>query len=397
MDLLRRKRQSSAQSLQGLALDSPALTPTATASSSSPAGSSSPASSIHENSHRNSSSGFFTTVKRSLSRASLPHTNTPADSPGSPGGGALHKQTGSLSSFDTMQRRTSVASDGHRRLSRAYSLSLSARSVASSSSTTTIGIDWRTAIDWRTQIVEAHCAIEPDPQVLRGKPSYLLITQDYIVKMKSRTEALAAFPQIAEGNGRPNHHSLVPPPDPVLVVPVHLMVSVFLAESSRPSFGIDLWWRSSSCRAAYCSAQLFFSFPKERSDMMATMVTQLKAKNIEFPEASLVPLEVEAQIMHILEQEEPDFTTCKPEIFPVVKRTTVKEDAHTSTKLDKARKAQQDGCSWYLAVGRNLCYMAEAGPGLPIKVKYQALGLVTLDAFRAHWTFHEERFVMSFR
>lgn len=388
MDLLRRKRQSSAHSLHGLALDSP------TASSSSPAGSSSPASSVHENTHRPNGNGFFTTVKRSLSRASmssatLSNTNMPAGSPGSPSRRVLHKQNGSFSSFDSMQRRTSVTSDGHRRLSRAYSLTLSSRSVASSST----GIDWKTAIDWRTQIVEAHCAVEPDPQVLRSKPSYLIITQDYIVKMKSRTEALAAFPQIGEVNGRQNN-SLVPPPDPVLVVPVHMMVSVFLAESSRPSFGIEVWWRSSSCRAAYCSTQIFFSFPKERSDMMATMVTQLKAKNIEFPEASLVPLEVEAQIMHIFEQEEPDFKTRKPEIFPVVQRTTVKEDIHAN-KLDKARKTQ-DGCSWYLAVGRNLCYLAEAGSGLPIDVKYQTFGIVTLDAFRANWTFHEERFVMSF-
>lgn len=307
----------------------------------------------------------------------------------SPGRRVLHKHTGSFSSFDSMQRRTSLTSDGHRRLSRAYSLSLSSRSASSST-----GIDWKTAIDWRTQVVEAHCAIEPDPQVLRSKPSYLIVTQDYIVKMKTRAEALAAFPQIGSVNARQNS-SLVPPPDPVLVVPVHMMVSVFLAESSRPSFGIEVWWRSSSCRAAYCSSQLFFALPKERSDMMATMVAQLKAKNIEFPEASLVPLEVEAQIMHVFQQEEPDFKTCKPEIFPVVRRTSVKEDVQNN-KLDKVRKSQ-DGCSWYLAVGRNLCYLAEAGPGLPVDVKYQALGLVTLDAFRANWTFHEERFVMSFR
>lgn len=387
MDLLRRKRQSSAQSLQGLAVDSP--------SSSSPTGSS-PASSIHET--RNG--GFFTSVKRSLSKASMTPRWDSADpptaptapttaTPTSPGRRVLHKQTGSFSSFDSMQRRTSVTSDAHRRLSRAYSLSLSSRSLASST-----GIDWKTAIDWRSQVVEAHCAIEPDPQALRSKPSYLVVTQDYIAKMKTRAEALAAFPQIGSAHERQNS-SLLPLPEPVLVVPVHMIVSVFLAESSRPSFGIEVWWRSSSCRAAYCSTQLFFNLPQERSDMMATIVTQLKAKNIEFPEASLVPLEVEAQIMRIFEQQEPEFKTCKPEIFPVVRRTPVKEDVHTN-KLDKVRKTQ-DTCSWYLAVGRNLCYLAEAGPGLPIDVRYQTFGLVTLDAFRADWSFHEERFVMSFR
>lgn len=381
MDLLRRKRQSSAQSLQGLAADSP--------TSSSAAGSS-PASSVYEN--RNG--GFFTSVKRSLSRASTspPLGNSDssmAGTPGSPGRRVLHKHTGSLPSFDGVQSRSSVTSEGYRRLSRAYSLSLSSsRSFISGA-----GIDWKTAIDWKTQLVEAHCALEADPQALRGKSSYLIVTQDYIVKMRSRAEAVAAFPQIGSMNRR-EMNSIISP-DPVLVIPVHMLVSVFLAESSRPSFGIEIWWRSSSCRASYCSTQLYFGLPRDRSEMMATMVTQLKAKNLEFPEASLVPLEVEAQIMKIFAEEEPGFKTCKPEIFPVVRRMPVREDAH-SNKLDKARRAQ-DGSSWYLAVGRNLCYLAEAGPGLPVDVKYQTWGLVTLDAFRANWAFHEERFVLSFR
>lgn len=388
MDLLKWKRQSSVQSLQALALDSP--------SSSSPA-ESSPASSIHELSYR--SSGFFTSVKRSLSRASTsPHTgftdpSAPSNS-GSPGRKVLHKQTSSFSSFDNNMRRreSSATSEGrHRRLSRAYSLSLS------SSRLPTTGIDFKTAIDWKAQQVVAHFALEADPQVLRSKPSYLVVSSDYIVKMRSRAEALAAFPQIGSGSGRDNNGStaavVVPAPEPLHVIPVHMIVSVFMAESSRPSFGIEIWWRSATCRAAYSSTQAYFGLPQERSEMMATIVTQLKAKSVEFPEASLVPLEVEAQIVNIFAKEEPGFKTCKPEIFPVVRRTSVREDVHSK---DKAKKSQ-DGSSWYLALGRNSCYLAEVDPGLPVDVKYQTFGLVTLDGFRANWTFHEERFVLSFR
>lgn len=379
MDLLKWKRQSSAPSLPGLALDSPGTT------NSSPAGSS-PASSIHENKNGN----FFTTVKRSLSRASTAPLLELEDAPtlGSPGRKVLHKQRGSFSSFDSMQRRSSITSSGASRISRTYSMSFS------SSRSSTIGIDWKTAIDWKTQQVEAHCALEADPQVLRSKPTYLVVTQDYIVKMKTKNEALTTFPQISSGTGKENT-SLVPPPEPMLVIPVHMVVSVFLAESSRPSFGIEIWWRSSSARAAYNSTQIFFCLPKERSDHMAKISQQLKAKNQEFPEASLVPLEVEAQIVKIFADEEPGFKTCKPEIFPVVRRTSVRDDAHSS-KLDKTRKVQ-DGSSWYLAVGRNLCYLVEAGPGSPLDVRYQSFGLVNLEVFRANWTIHEERFVVSFR
>lgn len=381
MDLLKWKRQSSAPSLPGLALDSPTTT------NSSPAGSS-PASSIHEN---NRNSNFFTTVKRSLSRASTAPRVELEDAPtlGSPGRKVLHKQRGSFSSFDSMQRRSSITSSGASRISRTYSMSFS------SSRSSTVGIDWKTAIDWKTQHVEAHCALEADPQVLRSKPTYLVVTQDYIVKMKTKNEALTTFPQISSGQGGKESTSLVPPPEPMLVIPVHMVVSVFLAESSRPSFGIEIWWRSSSARAAYNSTQIFFCLPRERSDHMARISQQLKAKNQEFPEASLVPLEVEAQIFKIFAEEEPGFKTCKPEIFPVVRRSSVKDDAHSS-KLDKARKVQ-DGSSWYLAVGRNLCYLVEAGPGSPLDVRYQSFGLVNLEVFRANWTIHEERFVLSFR
>lgn len=382
MDRKKWKRQSSVLSLHALSLDEN--------TSASPVASS-PASSIHES--RNS--GIFSSLKRSLSRASMSpsKSSTPTDpstSPATPARRVLYKSSGSFSSFDNVHRRSSAASETlrSRRQSRTLSLSLS------SSRLPTSGIDFRTAIDWKTQRVEAHCGLEADPQVLRGKPSYLLVTPDYIVKMRSRTEALAAFPQIGSVSGRNDAGSgMLPTPEPLLVIPVHMIVSVFMAESSRPSFGIDIWWKSPTCRAAYCCTQAYFVMPDDRSEMMRTIGVQIKAKSIEFPEATLVPLEVEARIMDIFAGEEPEFKTCKPDIFPVVRRSSVREDVSSK---EKARKLH-DGASWYLALGRNSCYLAEVAPGLPVEVKYQMFGLVTLESFRADWAFHEERFVLSFR
>lgn len=318
----------------------------------------------------------------------------------------------------SITRGSSVSSSGKRRLSRAYSLTLGSSSSLSSSSAGNVGgvssyssftsrltipsssggIDFKTAINWRAQHVEAHCAVEADAAAaLRSNKTaaYLVVTSDYIVKMKSRADAVAAFPQI--GTGKDPIASITP--DPILVVPVHMLVSVFLAESARPSFGLDIWWRSPAARAAYCSTQAFFPLPADRARMMSAIVAQLKAKNAEFPEASLVPLEVEAQLVQVFAKEEPGFQgfgNCKPEIFPVVRRSSVREDVHAKEHRVRNR-VLAEGCSWYLALGRNKCYLAEVAPGQPVEIKYQMFGLVTLDTFRANWTFHEERFVLSFR
>jgi hypothetical protein len=102
---------------------------------------------------------------------------------------------------------------------------------------------------------------------------------------------------------------------------------------------------------------------------------------------------VEARIIDIFSREEPGFKTCKPEVFPIVRRTTVREDVLTKEKTRKS----QEGASWYLALGRNACYLVEVTQGMPIEVTYQTFGLVTLESFWANWTVHEERFLLSFR
>lgn len=245
--------------------------------------------------------------------------------------------------------------------------------------------------------MEGYGPLAADPQLLRGKPTFMVATQDYIVKMKSKSDAMSAFPQMASAVST---DSFGPVPEPILAIPAHLIVSVFQAESSRPQFGIEIWWKSPFPNIAFCSAQFFFAFPRERDVHMATIHRLAKAKSNEFKDISLVPFEVEARIRKVFAQEEPNYQSCKLEIFPVIRRATVNEDG-SSKSSDKGKKGP-DAASWYLAVGRNLCYFFEVAKGSElagqdIELRYQTFGLVALESFRANWSFHEERIVLFFR
>lgn len=287
-----------------------------------------------------------------------------------------------VSTFELPHRRSSSVSEDHGRISRA---------------STTVSGSSSNSIDWRAQNLEGYGPLAADPQLLRGKPTFMVATQDYIVKMKSKSDAMIAFPQITSTAGT---ESFAPVPEPILAIPAHLIVSVFQAESSRPQFGIEVWWKAPFPNIAFCSAQFFFAFPRERDVHMATFHRLVKAKSNEFKDISLVPFEVEARIRKVFAQEEPGYQSCKLEIFPVIRRAIVNEDGGSKSS-DKGKKGP-DAASWYLAVGRNLCYFFEVAKGLElagqeIDLRYQTFGLLALESFRANWSFHEERVVLFFR
>lgn len=377
MDFLRRRRQNSSQSLQGMsAMDSPV---------SSTAGSS-PASSVYE--FKSESFGFIPkALRRSSSRASTIQQPLLDEKGEAPSPRVLQKSRGSFSSFESMKRRSSMLSTTSEKFPRATRrASTFAMTLGAPSATT--------CIDWKTQQVEAHGALEADPQAIRGKPAYVVVTQDYVVKMRSMADAVATFPQI--GNTLAGD-CLGTNPEPLLVVPIHTIISVFHAESYRPQFGLEIFWKSEHPKVTFSNVQLFYGLPRERRDVQAKIVQQIKAKNSHRQATPVVPLEVEARILQVFASAEPDYQSCKPEIFPVVRRACARDDGNLKS-VDKAKKAQ-DGCSWYLVVGRNLCYFVEVGrsSGPGIDLRCQAFGLVTLESLLADWTHHEERFVLQFR
>jgi len=284
----------------------------------------------------------------------------------------------------TQSRRSSAGSDGFGRISRA--------------STTLSGSSSVNSVDWKSQPVETHAPLEADPQLLRTKPpGYLVVTTDYIIILRCKADALAAFPQLASG-----HTKKVPAnPEPVQVIPIHLIVAVFHAESCRPSFGVEVWWRASYPAIAFANVQLFFNLPMERRDQMRSILEMVRNKNREFPDGSRVAFEVEECCLRICRTEEPQYPSSRPEIFPVACRGLSTRQP-SSWAADGLSKKATDGASFYLVIGVNLCFLVEVAKAsvvqeAPLKFDYQRFGLVTLESFRGEWLPHEERFVLRFR
>ncbi|CAK7207935.1 hypothetical protein SEUCBS139899_010750 [Sporothrix eucalyptigena] len=300
------------------------------------------------------------------------------------------------SSHDLNSRRGSTSSDVFSRVSRA--------------STTMSGSSSSNVIDWRVQPVEMHTSLDyPESQSSKSRLSYLVATADYIIIFKTKVDAFAALPQLADvaaqspdGTSAPKVSSMLPPADPVHVIPLHAIISVFRAEMMRPPYGIEIWWRLPYPAIATCSATIYFKDGRDRENYLDMLASMVKIRNQDQPDASRVYYEVEECIRKVFKSEEPGFTNTIPEIFPVVYRNT--PDRAKSKSDDKQlKKGQLEGVSsHYLVIGVNLCFFiqisrASAVQSTALEMKYQTCGLVTLESFAADWSSRDERFAMRFR
>ncbi|CAK7221495.1 hypothetical protein SCUCBS95973_004519 [Sporothrix curviconia] len=301
------------------------------------------------------------------------------------------------SSHDIHSRRGSTSSDVFSRVSRA--------------STTMSGSSSSNVIDWHVQPVEMHTSLDyPDSQSSKSRLSYLVATADYIIIFKTKVDAYAALPQLADvasqspdgSTSVPKNSSMLPPADPVHVIPLHAIISVFRAETVRPPYGIEIWWRLPYPAIATCSATIYFKDGRDRENYLDMLASMVKIRNQDQPDASRVYYEVEECIRKVFQSEEPGFTNTIPEIFPVVYRNT--PDRLKSKSDDKQlKKGQLEGVSsHYLVVGVNLCFFiqisrASAVQSTALEMKYQTCGLVSLESFAADWSSRDERFAMRFR
>ncbi len=263
-------------------------------------------------------------------------------------------------------------------------------------------------IDWRAQAVEMHAALDyPESLPSRNRLSFLVATADYLVIFKIRADAIAAFPQLADVAAQSDTttskaSSLLPPADPVHVVPLHSVISAFRTDAMRAPFGIEIWWRLPYPVIATCSATVYFKAIRDRESHLCALTSVVKGRNHDQPDASRIYFEVEECIRKIFKDEEPAYTNAIPEIFPVVYRNA--PDRSGRSKADeKQKKGQPEGVSsHYFVIGVNLCFFiqisrASAVQSTALEVKYQTCGLVTLESFAADWSSRDERFAMRFR
>ncbi|KIH87216.1 leucine rich repeat domain containing protein [Sporothrix brasiliensis 5110] len=300
------------------------------------------------------------------------------------------------SSHELNSRRGSTSSDVFSRVSRA--------------STTLSGSSSSNIIDWRIQPIEMHTSLDyPESLSSKNRLSYLVATADYIIIFKTRADAFAALPQLAdvaaqspESATTSKPSSMLPPADPVHVIPLHAIISVFRTDTMRAPYGIEIWWRMPYPAIATCSSTIYFKDGRDRENYLDMLASMVKIRNQDQPDASRVYYEVEECIRKVFQAEEPGFTNTIPEIFPVVYRNA--PDRIKSKADDKQlRKGQIEGVSsHYLVVGVNLCFFiqisrASAVQSTALEMKYQTCGLVTLESFAADWTSRDERFAMRFR
>ncbi|EAQ91372.1 hypothetical protein CHGG_03307 [Chaetomium globosum CBS 148.51] len=294
----------------------------------------------------------------------------------------------SSSHTDGPSRRGSTVSDDHSRLSLSTADSLSLVNASSASS----------SVDWSAQHVEGFAALESDTLLLKTKTKtpYLVVTTNYLLKTKSRADAVALIPGLAAEGSKPE--SSGSGPEPLLVIPTDAIVSVFAAESTRPSFGIEVWWRSPLAGHSFCRSDFFFTDPTQRNEQLHHITRSMRAGQQQDEDgAARHSQDVKAVIKKIHEVEEPRFHHWKPEIIPVVPRGATRRGY--MPKLEDATKKSQEGPAFYLVVGTYLCHLVEVqkGKGGDAVCRHKSYGLVTLESFKGEWVMHEERFNITFR
>ncbi|KAK0645927.1 hypothetical protein B0T16DRAFT_428892 [Cercophora newfieldiana] len=249
------------------------------------------------------------------------------------------------------------------------------------------------SVDWQSQRVEVVTPLESDTQFLRTKTPFLVVTSEYLVKAKSRSDVCKLFPSIAEKTAAEPGTSH---PEPALVVPLSAIVAVFVAESTRPSFGIEVWWRSPP-GLSFQQATFFFNLPRERDEQMHHISRGVRATQQSESDATRPSAEVLKILDSIHDSEEPGFAHRKLEIFPVVPRASMRKEY--IKKAEDTSKKPQETPSFYLVVGTYLCYFVviqQSKSGEPTH-QHKTFGLVTLEKLRGDWVVHEERFNISFR
>lgn len=294
----------------------------------------------------------------------------------------------SSSHTDGPSRRGSTVSDDHSRLSLSTADSLSLVNASSASS----------SVDWSAQHVEGFAALESDTLLLKTKTKtpYLVVTTNFLLKTKSRADAVALIPGLAAEGSKPE--SSGSNPEPLLVIPTDAIVSVFAAESTRPSFGIEVWWRSPLAGHSFCRSDFFFTDPTQRNEQLHHITRSMRAGQQQDEDgAARHSQDVRAVIEKIHEVEEPRFHHRKPEIIPVVPRGATRRGY--MPKLEDATKKSQEGPAFYLVVGTYLCHLVEVqkGKGGDAVCRHKSYGLVTLESFKGEWVMHEERFNITFR
>lgn len=250
--------------------------------------------------------------------------------------------------------------------------------------------------------------------LLKTKKEFLVLTPSLLMRFKSRNAALDQFPQLLSQLSVPPSagESGLSPVDSVmslkdyasggsgkhgaeLQIPLETVVTAFKEEGTKPCFGIEVWWKDQVDGSTFTSTELDFNLPDERDEWLKHIRLAVKQRARSFLEDQ-TSSDVEADFAQILAAQSPQHGNVRPEIFPVVPRHPYSRVATNSS--GEIKKGWRDNSSFYLALGKNVCMLAQfskSPTGHRVNPNIVKYGLVTLSKVNAH--LGDERFDLIFR
>lgn len=254
--------------------------------------------------------------------------------------------------------------------------------------------------------------------LLKTKERFLVLTTSHLLRFKSRHAALDQFPQLSSQLAVPpgaGEHGLSPVDSVLslrdlasggsgsgsgkhgaeLQIPLETVVTAFKEEGTKPCFGIEVWWKDQVDGSTFTSTDLDFNLPEERDEWLKHIRLAVKQRARSFLEDQ-TSSDVEADFAQILAAQSPQHGNVRPEIFPVVPRHPYTRAAINSS--GEVKKGWRDNSSFYLALGKNVCMLAQfakSPTGQRVNPNIVKYGLVTLSKVNAH--LGDERFDLIFR
>lgn len=247
-------------------------------------------------------------------------------------------------------------------------------------------------IDWQAQIVERLVMEDVGTEFVRSKPTFLAVTSEYLVKLRCRADAFGLFPGLAQDTDTepvtPN-----PNPTPLLVIPLSDVVSVFAAEASRPSFGLEVWWRTPS-GDSFLDTRFWFKYPADREEYRRLIPLKAKATQ-KHTGVWQPPPDVLDHLQSIHARLEPAFAQRAARVFPVVPRGATRKLFSGETE----ERQKKEKPSFWLIFGEYLCHVVAVQRTKPgeFKSQHKTYGFVSLERIRGDFSNLEERFNLTFR
>ncbi|KAI4600040.1 hypothetical protein KJ359_001141 [Pestalotiopsis sp. 9143b] len=267
------------------------------------------------------------------------------------------------------------------------------------------GCSRRTSISGEGTTAIKFGPLKEESSVLKTKREYLVLTTSGLFKFKNRRVATEQFPQVSASANTSDALTLVESNVSFrdagvgadVYVPLDRVITVYRDEGTKPSFGLEIWWKDPATTGYFANIELNFTLPEDREDWLKQIQYAIrqrtKASWVEDHHMTM-DQELELDLARILEAKYPH-QSAHLDIYPVVPRRPY---GPTRSSSNDSKKGFRENSSFYLAFSKNICFLAQftkSPNGHKVNPNVVQYGLVTLSKVNAHT--NDERFDLIFR